>query len=797
MLYYKGLNDLKLKKIILTNFGKFENFILDLDDGLNVVYGKNEAGKSTIQAFIHGMFYGFLKPDAKKTIYLDELKKYEPFDRIDYRGSMLFEHEKVYYRIERTFKKNSEDLRVYNEVTGEDITRKFANSGNTRIIQPGFYFFNMDYTTFKNTISLGQNEATVDKKISEKLRERLSNSYQTNSENISLNNALNLLENKRKEIGSIKAKTSDYAKIIDKVGKNEERLREIKAKEQQYDEYLIKRLNVIKEISELNTYIEELNSNLDKIYYYEKFEKYLKAKKLVDNIALTREKIEIINPILDISNEDIIEIENIDKILEGYQNELNMINREKAQIISNINDIGYDENRYLNLIESKEKINKLIQLEPKKEVNSFEKGIDKGIDKDSKLRLKIINILTVLFIAVDILVSVYAYNIRNMIALISIQALWAFMLILHRYKKRLLKQIDILDQYQNKKNEYLVLLKQEGISNVEDLKEKLDDIISEINLLDLDKKDIYRMKMRLKDLEDKEILTQKTFDNYRQKIEEILSKHEVNSIEEIYQAYEKHRENKVLENELRLNEDILKTLLKTDSFEELENEFNNIKSISQPLNYDKKSDLETELRNKRNELMELEKKLSNLEGILKSIDNLFEEKMYIEEENKVLKNKLDEYDLELKAIEIAESKINRISEDIHSNFAPELNRKIGEKINFITSGKYSTIKVDKDMCMKVLEPKTNKLISLDRLSYGTVDQINFALRLALSEEIGAEKLPVILDEPFAHFDDERLKNTLDMLNKIKEERQVILFTCHKTEQILLEKMECEVNFLQI
>ncbi|TJX67943.1 hypothetical protein E8P77_03530 [Soehngenia saccharolytica] len=793
MLYYKGLNDLKLKKIILTNFGKFENFILDLDDGLNVVYGKNEAGKSTIQAFIHGMFYGFLKPDAKKTIYLDELKKYEPFDRTDYRGSMLFEHEKVYYRIERTFKKNSEDLRVYNEVTGEDITKKFANSGNTRIIQPGFYFFNMDYTTFKNTISLGQNEATVDKKISEKLRERLSNSYQTNSENISLNNALNLLENKRKEIGSIKAKTSDYAKIIDKVGKNEERLREIKAKEQQYDEYLIKRLNVIKEISELNTYIEELNSNLDKIYYYEKFEKYLKAKKLVDNIALTREKIEIINPILDISNEDIIEIENIDKILEGYQNELNMINREKAQIISNINDIGYDENRYLNLIESKEKINKLIQLEPKKEVNSFEKDID----RKTKQRLKFINVLTILFIAIDTSISVYAFNKRNMIALISIQAIWVFILILHGYRKKVLKQIDILDQYQNEKSDYLALLKQEGFSDVEDLKEKLDDIISEINLLDLDKKDIYRMKMRLKDLEDKEILTQKTFDNYRQKIEEILSKHEVNSIEEIYQAYEKHRENKVLENELRLNEDILKTLLKTDSFEELENEFNNIKSISQPLNYDKKSDLETELRNKRNERMELEKKLSNLEGILKSTDNLFEEKMYIEEENKVLKNKLDEYDLELKAIEIAESKINRISEDIHSNFAPELNRKIGEKINFITSGKYSTIKVDKDMCMKVLEPKTNKLISLDRLSYGTVDQINFALRLALSEEIGAEKLPVILDEPFAHFDDERLKNTLDMLNKIKEERQVILFTCHKTEQILLEKMECEVNFLQI
>jgi hypothetical protein len=290
---------------------------------------------------------------------------------------------------------------------------------------------------------------------------------------------------------------------------------------------------------------------------------------------------------------------------------------------------------------------------------------------------------------------------------------------------------------------------------------------------------------------------QKSFSYHRQQLDEIFSKYGTNDFLEIYNSHEKQKENKVLKNEIQLNETLLKTLLKSESFEELENEFADEKVVNKPSEYENKINLEIEIRNKEKERTELGKKLSNLEGILKSTYNLFEEEMFLNEENQVLKDKLEKYDFEIKAIDIAESTINRISEDIHLNFAPEFNRKIGEKINMITGGKYSTIKMDKDMSISVLDPKANKLIGLDKLSYGTVDQINFALRLALSEELGAGKLPIILDEPFAHFDDERLLNTLEILNKITEERQVILFTCHKTEQTLLNKMKYNANFLQI
>ena len=782
-----------LKKIILTNFGKFENYILDLDNGLNIIYGKNEAGKSTIQAFIHGMFYGFIKPNVKKTIYLDELKKYEPFDRQDYRGSIVFEHEKATYRIERIFKRNYEDLRIYNEVTGEDITRNFANSGNTRIIQPGFYFFDMDYRTFKNTICIGQNEIVVDKKISEDLRERLSNSYQTNSENISINNALKMLEERRKEIGSVKAKTSDYWKIMDKLEKNEVKLNEIKAKKQEYDEYLNQRLDVLKEISRLNTYIEELNQKLNIFNIYERYEKYLKAKSLIKNIELTKAKLESSKNWLNVSDEDLNSVKNINKILEDYENELEILNRRRMQILSEIENIEYDENRYVELIGKRDYLNGLLELEPKKEYTDQ----TLGINNFSKIKSKVITILIFLLPIINISISFYAYINRNIGLLISAQIIWIIVFLLFKNKKKLLDKIKSLKQYEDEREQYYRILKQEKFDSVKDLTEEIQKINKAISILELDKKDINRMEMRIKDLEEKMISIQKSYDYTKQQLEEIFSKYGTNDVLEIYNSYEKQKESEVLEKELQLNETLLKTLLESENFQELENEFSSEKVVNKPSEYENKINIEIEIRNKEKERIELEKKLSNLEGILKSTYNLFEEEMFLNEENQVLKDMLKKYDFELKAIDIAESTINRISEDIHLNFAPEFNRKIGEKINTITGGKYSTIKIDKEMSISVLDPETNKLINLDKLSFGTVDQINFALRIALSEEIGADKFPIILDEPFAHFDDDRLTNTLDMLNKIKEERQVILFTCHKTEQTLLYELKYDANFLQI
>jgi uncharacterized protein YhaN len=80
-----------------------------------------------------------------------------------------------------------------------------------------------------------------------------------------------------------------------------------------------------------------------------------------------------------------------------------------------------------------------------------------------------------------------------------------------------------------------------------------------------------------------------------------------------------------------------------------------------------------------------------------------------------------------------------------------------------------------------LEPlgveQEERLFQLPQLSQGVRDQLYFALRLAAAEEIsGHVRLPLLLDDPFVNFDEHRLKATLQMLEKISDSHQVVLFT---------------------
>ena len=54
-----------IKKLELTAFGKFNNTTIELSEGLNLIGGSNESGKSTIHKFVEGMFFGFFKPETK------------------------------------------------------------------------------------------------------------------------------------------------------------------------------------------------------------------------------------------------------------------------------------------------------------------------------------------------------------------------------------------------------------------------------------------------------------------------------------------------------------------------------------------------------------------------------------------------------------------------------------------------------------------------------------------------------------------------------------------------------------
>ena len=82
---------MKIKKIYIAAFGGLKDFTLDINDGLNVIYGNNEDGKSTVFAFIKAMFYGTGR--NTKSISDSVRLKFTPWDGATMGGRIFFENE--------------------------------------------------------------------------------------------------------------------------------------------------------------------------------------------------------------------------------------------------------------------------------------------------------------------------------------------------------------------------------------------------------------------------------------------------------------------------------------------------------------------------------------------------------------------------------------------------------------------------------------------------------------------------------------------------------------------------------
>ena len=135
-------------------------------------------------------------------------------------------------------------------------------------------------------------------------------------------------------------------------------------------------------------------------------------------------------------------------------------------------------------------------------------------------------------------------------------------------------------------------------------------------------------------------------------------------------------------------------------------------------------------------------------------------------------------------------------EKFKENLGPNLRKNISESVEKISSGKYNNIYLN-DKNELLLELKNGQAISVDRLSMGTIDQIYLSLRFNIIKETLSENMPIILDEVFAYYDDERLENVLKFLNREYKDNQIIILSCSNREKDILNKLKIEYNQIKI
>lgn len=119
---------------------------------------------------------------------------------------------------------------------------------------------------------------------------------------------------------------------------------------------------------------------------------------------------------------------------------------------------------------------------------------------------------------------------------------------------------------------------------------------------------------------------------------------------------------------------------------------------------------------------------------------------------------------------------------------PEVLRRASAYLCRMTGGAYERIIAPDDRSALFAETVGRQLVDSAFLSRGTQEQLYLAMRFSLCDAASREHpLPLLLDDLFVHFDENRLKSTLPVLETLAEARQVILFTCHRhTADLLAE-----------
>ena len=199
--------------------------------------------------------------------------------------------------------------------------------------------------------------------------------------------------------------------------------------------------------------------------------------------------------------------------------------------------------------------------------------------------------------------------------------------------------------------------------------------------------------------------------------------------------------------------------------------------------------IENEIDNLKYELNKLEFKKDNIEKELENLSNL-------EEEQEILSQQLSELNEENESIELAKNLFEKAYEKMKNDISPEFTNKLSTIISKITNNKYNRLIFNDEQGL-IVELDNGNYIPAERLSIGTIDQLYLSLRLAMLDEITKENMPIILDETFAYFDDERLKNILLFLDKEYYNKQIIIFTCTKREQTILEQNLINFKFIEL
>lgn len=741
---------MKIIRLDLISFGRFNNYTIEFGDKFNLIYGLNESGKTTISKFIEGVFYGFIKPYLKRTVYTEDYEKYRPWNSENYEGSILVEKDNKRFVIYRNFKEKY--FNIFNETTGNNET-ELDGFNQDNLSFPGEYFFKMPSDIFKSTVFSNLKELDAENKNVSSIVDMLLNSSDSNNDSVSFKKALDNLEKMKSNIGTKQSKAKPLGSLYQKKFDLEDEIKNINKDKKEYEDSLNK-LNEYKLRHEKLLLNKEKLVNLHKKNDIEKIEdaKNYKMQILKEKASLL-DRVSKIKYINDIDEDDVNSLEYQNKLLNDNRITFNELSKQKKLLSKDYYQLKAKLSNYETIRDYIDEINDLIE-----KLN--------GISK-LKIKLSIIGVIVTLIIAGMIYMMGYTKEI--VIAPVLFVLYYILVIILNKFQRlsynrqlnKIVKKINQItnmsyknynevindfryDSNMDKSIDYLGKL--EG--QLQDIDSKLDSIINEDESSKSKINNILSLSRNLKNIDVEDYRRKKI--EYNQLMDRISDKDE--QLQKISSEYD------------------FSILLENINSDSIKLEDNDIKDIN--------------LLNKEiDESIEENAKLFERTKILEKSVNLLLEK---EEKLADINENIQKYESEITSIELAMDLINKSINKLHKNFIPRINKKVSEMMAYSTKYK-DRFRVDENLDVSIYDGV--KFYEQKHLSSGTFDMLSVFIRISVLEELMGLDYLMILDDCFVQLDDVRYKKCLDLLFKISNNNQIILFSCQNRDEQLLNELD--------
>ena len=217
---------MKINQLKINSYGKLKDKEINIDNGINLIYGQNESGKSTLINFIINSFYGISK--NKKGKEVSNYDKYQPWVGEEFSGRIKYELDNgEIYEVFRDFRKKNP--KIFNS-NMEDISKEFnidKNKGNE-------FFYEqtkIDEELFLSTLAINQSEVKLENQAQNMLIQKIANLAQTGDDSTSFKRVIDRINRRQlDEVGTDRTRE----KPINIVKK---RLQELEKEKQDLEQY--------------------------------------------------------------------------------------------------------------------------------------------------------------------------------------------------------------------------------------------------------------------------------------------------------------------------------------------------------------------------------------------------------------------------------------------------------------------------------------------------------------------------------------------------------------------------------